>query len=149
MRSIITLAAAASALAMAACSQGTSEPAPAPADAPAPVVLGGIDLNQPLRALGTEPFWGLDITPQTLSWSGVDQPVQTAANPGPAVQGTTATWRTETSTGTLLVLTLIATECSDGMSDRTYPLTARVELGEQTFSGCAATKAFLDAAPRP
>lgn len=148
MRSIIALAAAASVLAMAACSQGTSEPGSAPAEAPAPVVLGGIDLNQPMRALGTEPFWGLDITPQTLSWSGVDQPVQAAANPGPAVQGTTASYRTETSTGTLLVLTLIATECSDGMSDRTYPLTARVELGEQSFNGCAATKAFLDAAPR-
>lgn len=146
MRSFPVLLAVASVLA--ACSQGADE-APAPADPAPAAVLGGVDLNQPLRAVGTEPFWGLDITPQTLSWSGVDQPVQTASNPGPAVQGTTASYRTETSTGTLLVLTLIATECSDGMSDRTYPLTARVELGEQSFNGCAATKAFLDAAPKP
>ena len=101
------------------------------------------------RAFGTEPFWGLDITPQTLSWSGVDQPVQTAPNPGATVLGTTAVYRTETAAGTLMVLTLIATECSDGMSDRTWPLTVKVELGDQTFSGCAATKAFVDAAPKP
>lgn len=147
MRSFAALAAAS--LSLVACSQGTTESAAPPADAPAPAVLGDIDLNQPLRAGGTEPFWGLEITPQTLGWSGVDQVSQTAANPGPAVQGTTATYRTETDKGTLLVVTLIATECSDGMSDRTYPLTARVELGEQTFSGCAATTAFLDAAPKP
>ena len=152
MRSPIALIAASalvSTLALSAgCSQGTTEDSPPPADAP-PAVLGGIDLNQPLRAIGTEPFWGLDVTPQALGWSGVDQIVQTAANPGPEVQGTTATWRTETDKGALLVLTLIATECSDGMSDRTYPLTARVELGEQTFSGCAATTAFLETAPKP
>ena len=149
MRSFTALAAASGLLALGACSQGTTESSAPPADAPAPAVLAGIDLNQPLRAVGTEPFWGLDITPQTLSWSGVDQAVQTAANPGPEVQGTTAIWRTETRDKTLLVLTLIATECSDGMSDRTYPLTARVELGDQTFSGCAATTAFLETAPKP
>ncbi len=149
MRSFTALAVASGLLALGACSQGTTESSAPPAAAPAPAVLAGIDLNQPLRAVGTEPFWGLDITPQTLSWSGVDQAVQTAANPGPEVQGTTAIWRTETRDKTLLVLTLIATECSDGMSDRTYPLTARVELGDQTFSGCAATTAFLETAPKP
>ena len=37
-----------------------------------------------------------------------------------------------------LVLTLIATECSDGMSDRVYPLTAKVEIGDDEVTGCAA-----------
>lgn len=145
---VIALAAA-GLLALAACSQGTSEPSAPPADAAPPAVLAGVDLNQPLRAVGTEPFWGLEVTPQTLSWSGVDQPARTAANPGAALQGTTAIYRTETSDKTLLVVTLIATECSDGMSDRTYPLTARVELGDQSFNGCAASQAFFDAAPKP
>ena len=144
----VTALAAAGLLALAACSQGVDDSRP-PAEVAAPPVLAGIDLNQPLRAVGTEPFWGLEIAPQALSWSGVDQAVQAAANPGPEMQGTTAIWRTETAGGTLLVLTLIATECSDGMSDRTYPLTARVELGDQSFNGCAASQAFFDAAPRP
>lgn len=147
MRSFTTLVAL-SGLVLAACSQGETETSAPPAEA-APAVLAGVDLTRPLRAVGTEPFWGLEVTPQALNWSGIDQVVQTAANPGPGVQGTTATWRAETDKGALLVLTLIATECSDGMSDQTYPLTARVELGEQSFNGCAASQAFFDAAPRP
>jgi uncharacterized membrane protein len=35
------------------------------------------------------------------------------------------------------------------MSDRTYPLTARVEAGSQTLNGCAASVAFLNSAPAP
>ena len=133
-------------LALAACSQGTTESAAPPADAPA-VVLAGVDLNQPLRAVGTEPFWGVDITPSGLTYSGLDRPEQRAANPGPVIQGTTAVYATATEGGTTLVVTLIATECSDGMSDRVYPLTARVELGEETLNGCAASVAFLNSQP--
>lgn len=137
-------------LALAACSQGTTEAAPPPADAPPvvlAVVLAGVDLNQPLRALGTEPFWGVDITPATLTYSGLDRPEQRASNPGPVIQGAIAVYATATEGGTTLVVTLIATECSDGMSDRVYPLTARVELGEETLNGCAASVAFLKSQP--
>ena len=41
---------------------------------------------------------------------------------------------------------LIATECSDGMSDRTYPLTAKVEIGDETLTGCAAATAAIERA---
>ena len=133
-------------LALAACSQGTTESAAPPADAP-PVVLAGVDLNQPLRAVGTEPFWGVDITASSLAYSGLDRPEQRASNPGPVIQGTTAVYATATEAGTALVVTLIATECSDGMSDRVYPLTAKVELGEETLNGCAASVAFLNSQP--
>ena len=47
---------------------------------------------------------------------------------------------------TVVKVMLTATECSDGMSDRTYPLTARVEIGGETLNGCAATAAALDRA---
>jgi uncharacterized membrane protein len=33
------------------------------------------------------------------------------------------------------------------MSDRVYPLTAKVELGEVSLNGCAASQAFLDTQP--
>ena len=108
-----------------------------------------MDLGQPLRAIGTEPFWGIDITPATLVYSGVDQPGVTVTNPGPTVQGTTAVYAAVGDDGATLVVTLIATECSDGMSDRIYPLTARVELGTQTLNGCAASVAFLESQPAP
>jgi len=136
------------ALIAAACSEAPVE-TPAPAEAPAPVVLGGVDLNAPLRALGTEPFWGVDISPDGLVYSAVDSEGMRADNPGPTIQGTTAVFASATEDGTALVVTLIATECSDGMSDRIYPLTARVELGGQTLNGCAADFAFLNGDPRP
>ncbi len=126
------------ALTVAACSQPT-EPTPEPAE---PAVLGGVDLGQPLRALGTEPFWAVEITPDTLTYSGVDRPERRASHTGPTVQGTTAVY-TGAVGDDALVVTLMATECSDGMSDRTYPLAARVEVGGETLIGCAASLADL------
>lgn len=138
------------ALALAGCSNGetaaTPEIPPAPA---APTILGDVDLNQEVRALGTEPFWNLRITPDSLAYTAVDQPDLTVPNPGPTLQGTTAVYAAAAPDGTALVVTLIATECSDGMSDRVYPLTARVERGAQTLNGCAASGAFLDSQPAP
>ncbi len=133
----------------AACSQGTTEQAPPPADAPAPTTLGGVDLSQPLRALGTEPFWSVEITKDAMVYTGVDRDEQRAGNPQPVVQGTTAVYTAATDDGTAMVVTLIATECSDGMSDRLYPLTAKVELGEVSLTGCAASQAFLNSQPAP
>lgn len=133
---------------LAACSGETSGPAPA-LEVAEPVMLGSVDLNQPLRALGTEPFWAVEITPAALTWSGVDQPEQAFPNPGPDVQGTTAVYVVEQEGGPSMTVTLMATECSDGMSDRLYPLTATVEIGDQTSNGCAQSVAALAAEPRP
>ena len=135
-------------LAVAACSQGTTEKVAPPADAPAPTVLGGVDLSQPIRAIGTEPFWSVAITKDAMVYTGMDRDEQRAGNPQPVVQGTTAVYAGDTDDdGTAMVVTLIATECSDGMSERVYPLTAKVELGEVSLNGCAASQAFIDTQP--
>lgn len=127
--------------ALTACSQPAAEKAPAaPAEAR---TLARVDLDQPLRVMGSEPFWAVEITPTGLTYSGVDRPEQKAANPGPALQGTVATWTTTTEARTPLIVTLMATDCSDGMSDRTYPLTARVEIGGEKLTGCAASSAAI------
>jgi len=131
-------------LALAACTP-PAEKAAEPAKAE-PRALAGVDLDQPLRVLGTEPFWAVEITRQGLTYSGVDLPEQKAANPGPALQGTVATWTTKTEAGADLAVTLTATDCSDGMSDRTYPLTAKVEIGDETLTGCAAASAAIERA---
>lgn len=133
-----------------ACSGQTSAPAPAEdIEAAEPVMLGGIDLNQPLRAIGTEPFWAVEMTPATLTYSGVDRPEQAFPNPGPDVQGTTAVYAVAVAGGSSMTITLMTTECSDGMSDRLYPLTATVEMGDETLNGCAQSVAALAAEPRP
>lgn len=124
----------------------------APKAAAAPetaATLGGVDLGKPVRALGTEPFWGVEITPDALIYTRVDQPTQRAPNRGATVQGTVATFASSTDLNRALNVVLIATECSDGMSDRTYPLTAKVEIGDDTLTGCAAPASMLTAQPAP
>lgn len=135
--------AAVSALALSACTSETGEPAePPPPPEPAPV-LAGVDLTKPVRVLGTEPFWAIELTGTELVYSGVDRPEQRAPQPKPVIQGTVATYDTTTASGTDISIMLAATECSDGMSDRTYPLTARVKVGEESLSGCAASTAAI------
>jgi uncharacterized membrane protein len=136
------LLAALAVLVLAACSPA-EEPAPPPeAPEPAPV-LGGVDLAKPVRALGTEPFWSVELTGTEMVYTTPEPPEQRAPQPNPVVQGTTATWEAETADGTALSVILIATECSDGMSDRTYPLTAMVKLGDRDLTGCAASTAAV------
>jgi len=124
------------------------QPAKAPeVDAPdtkASGIVGGVDLGSPARALGTEPFWSVAITPQELVYSGVDRPEARFANPGPRIDGDTAVIAAEG-----LAVTLKAATCSDGMSDRTYPLEAEVTAGAEVLKGCAESQAVLDAGPRP
>lgn len=140
------LALAASVLILSACSQGGDAPeAPAEPTAPAPV-LAGVDLSQPVRLLGTEPFWGIELTGSELVYSGVDRPEQRAPQPKAVVQGTVATLETRSASGVTFEVTLTATECSDGMSDRTYPLTALIKVGDETLMGCGASAAAFAAA---
>lgn len=126
---------------LSACSPEAGAPdvvAPEPS-----VVLAGVDLGRPVRALGTEPFWAVEMTGTELVYSGVDRPEQRAPQPKTGIQGTTATFDSVTSTGTPISIMLAATECSDGMSDRTYPLSAIVRIGDETLTGCAASTAAI------
>lgn len=135
----LALTAAAAILTLSACSppaEAPKEPDPAPAPAP---VLAGVDLTQPLRVGGNEPFWAVELTGSEMVYSGVDRPEQRAPQNPPVVQGTMATWESTTGAGNPLKVTLTATDCSDGMSNRTYPLTAMVQIGEETLMGCAST----------
>lgn len=135
----ITFMAALAALTLAACSppaEAPKEPDPAPQPPP---VLGGVDLTRPLRAIGTEPFWAVELTGTEMVYSGADRPEQRAPQNPPVLQGTMAIWESTTGAGNPLKVTLTATDCSDGMSNRTYPLTAMVEIGGELLMGCAAT----------
>lgn len=143
MRPIILAISALSVLALSGCydrKDDRPESAPLPETAP---VLAGVDLAQPVRALGTEPFWSVEISQDALIYTRVDQPTQRAPNRGATVQGTVATYVTTTDLNEALNVVLIATECSDGMSDRVYPLTVKVEIGDDELTGCAAATSTL------
>ena len=137
---LTVLAPCLAALAVAACSPSTEAPeTPQPEPAATPPVLAGIDLTRPLHVGGNEPFWAIEMTGSEMVYSGVDRPEQRAPQGQPTVLGTMAVWETTTGSGQRLKVTLTATECSDGMSDRIWPLTALVEIGEERLMGCAAT----------
>lgn len=154
MRLTLTLAAL-TALSLAACEDQTaispSTPPPsssqdssAPVDASEPPArIGGVDVTGAISVLGTEPFWGVTLEGEAMTYSGVDRPEQRAERPIPIIDGRQVSWTTTTDAGNPLVVTLTAGECSDGMSDRTYPLTARVEIAGEALNGCAASTDWI------
>lgn len=101
-----------------------------------PPVLNRVNLASPLRLVGTEPFWGADLGDGRLTLEAPDrEPVRLAVGP-PVMKAGEATWRATGAT-----VTVTAAQCSDGMSDRTYPLTATIRSGGITWKGCAANAA--------
>ncbi|WP_374598159.1 COG3650 family protein [Brevundimonas sp.] len=141
MRSLVV--AALSCLAVAACSRSDDVEIKAAGVATPPPTLAGVDLSQPVRALGTEPFWSLELNGTDMIYTSPEPGELRAPQPAAVVQGTVAMFEAAATDGQPMKVTLTATECSDGMSDRTYPLTAIVELGERTLTGCAASTAAI------
>ena len=87
-------------------------------------------------ALGTEPFWSLVAANGTLTWTSPEMPVGR-----PVTARTVKLAHGWFFAGKLddraLELTVSDTLCSDGMSDRAYPYTARVTKGSELLRGCA------------
>jgi len=141
MRPII---AAALSLALAACQPQAPDgaPAPAPADAPAPAAAQtpsalSAALQGDLDAVGTEPFWSLSVRAGELTLTRPDQPEVKAEATLAHVSAGRAVWTAEVG-GAPFVVTIWEAACSDGMSDRSFPLSAEVTLGGTNLKGCAA-----------
>lgn len=130
-------------------------PVPPPSDAPPPAA--GVpaaprvsDFGQPLRALGTEPFWAVDIVDGTrLTLKRPDQPDTIFEAPGATIIPGRAVWMARAADARTMTLTLFVSDCSDGMSDRRYPMTAEVELSGETLRGCAIPAAELAKQAQP
>lgn len=117
--------------------------------APKLMMLGEVDLSRPLRALGTEPFWGVEVSLDEIVFTGVDRADFRAAGPVLRLAGAGAVFTAEDASGAELTLTLKPDKCSDGMSDWVYPLSAEVKFGGETLSGCAASQTMLNERPKP
>ena len=105
----------------------TGEPAPAHASAPANDFSGDFDLR------GTAPLWSLIIRSDRLLLTRAGGEAFTAPNNGRQVMGDRALWD-----GGPLKVTRIDKGCTDGVNDRIYAFTARVELADEAaFKGCA------------
>jgi uncharacterized membrane protein len=99
----------------------------------------------PFRAIGTEPFWGLQITTDGLRFTTPDDPAGRSFPPvEPAAAGDTLHWVAEAA-GVTLDARIWPGECSDNMSDKVWSHTAAVQLGGTAYRGCAEARA----APEP
>jgi uncharacterized membrane protein len=109
----------------------------------------GIAQEEVITLAGTEPFWGIKIaenvatftTPENIAGS-VFEVSRFAGNNGLGFSGKLD--------GADVTITVTPGDCSDGMSDRTYPFTATVKVGEESLAGCGYTdtQGFTgDAAP--
>jgi len=95
-------------------------------------------------ALGNEPFWNVRVTANEILYTvperldGYRFPVVDAVEEGNARVYRT---RRDVPSGEpgprTLELRIRAGTCSDGMSDRVYPMTAALTIGDQTHTGCA------------
>lgn len=92
-----------------------------------------------VRFTGTEPFWGGQVAFTTLTYSTPENPdgeaieVERFAGRG----GLSWSGRFQDAPFTLAVT---PGECSDGMSDRTYPYVATLEVQGEQRRGCAWTE---------
>lgn len=114
-------------LALAACK---------PAQPPAAPVASADALPQRMQALGTEPFWSVEIAPEGLRYSDPENIDGTAfAAKSVAAEGGRR-WSGELASQPLTLLVVPGT-CSDGMSDTVYPYRATLVRAGQTLNGCA------------
>ncbi len=90
------------------------------------------------RAFGTEPFWEVAVDGTTLKYKDLgleDQQERTlTATKGGSADAPTYTGSNQ---GTNFSLTITPGDCSDGMSDNTYPYKAEFRYGERALTGCA------------
>ncbi len=112
-----------------------AEPAPAPAPPPREP-WASLGAEEELSFLGTEPFWSGSVHAGTLSWVTPDHlPGERA--PATRVARAGALELSATVGGQPLRVTVTRQPCSDGMSDRRYPLTVTVQHGTEQRQGCA------------
>lgn len=143
-----TVALSVTAFLFAACSSeapGGGEVQP-PADAPAtapesppPSAAEGVAKPFAVSAMGTEPFWRIDITSEKMTLSRPDAPAVTVQPVG--VAAGEGGYMSFVSGGpppgpAKVQIILRRGDCSDGMSDLTYPYKAEVKWDGETLKGC-------------
>ncbi len=137
MKRMTMLQAALLALALAGC-RNEAAPEGMPGDAGDDTPFAAIAIDETVNFTGTEPFWGGRIVGTALTYStpempdGTDIPVTRFAGRGGV------SW-SGMHDGARFALAVTPSQCSDGMSDRTYPFAATLEVKGEQRSGCAWT----------
>ena len=99
----------------------------------------GIGAAESVHFTGTEPFWGGEVSGDTLTYRTPDD------QQGRPIAITRFAGRNGLSfsgdlDGKPLVLAITPGRCSDGMSDRAYPFAATLQVRGEQRQGCAWTE---------
>jgi len=127
-----------------ACREGTPGPTPKPAATPttgnisACLIQDGKRLSvKPLRAVGTEPFWGARIEGRCVTYSHPEDQRGTRVWTSYAANSGGGTWTGALKGSRFVLTTRPQPGCSDGMSDKRYPLAVELTVGGEQRRGCA------------
>lgn len=115
---------------------GNNSAAPIATPKPKPM-LGGVDLDKPLRASGSGPYWEIQIAPGTIVYADApDTTHPTDFYPvSPRLADGRAVFETKTPDAQPVTITLTAEACTAGK--QALPLTAEARIGARTLRGCA------------
>jgi uncharacterized membrane protein len=91
-----------------------------------------------LKAIGTEPFWGAEIRGRCVTYSAPEQPEGTRVWTRWTGTGDVGRWAGALNGRPFTLTTRAEPNCSDGMSDRRYPLAVELHVGREVRTGCAA-----------
>ena len=92
----------------------------------------------PLRAVGTEPFWAARIEGRCVTYSHPEDQAGTRVWTRYTPSANGGTWTGALGGQRFELRTRAATGCSDGMSDRPYPVAVDLLVGGERRRGCAA-----------
>ena len=91
------------------------------------------------RAIGTEPFWDLEIGRDMVFTDRGNNNFRVVQRTPRAINGVAGEiYRTPR-----IEANIVHSRCNDGMSDRTYPDTVQVRVDGREFRGCGAPIAFF------
>ena len=114
-------------------------------------IYEGVSADASITLSGTEPFWGMELTPKGEEEYNARFTSPEDIDGSPFVATRFAGNNGLGFSGELgdkpVQVALTPGDCSDGMRDRLYPFTATVGLGEVTVTGCAYTSEAHFAGP--
>ena len=117
------------------------EPAPtnASTDTAHPCLMQGNEKLevQPTKALGTEPFWGAKIEGRCVTYSTPEDQAGTRIWTKYQVVPDGQVWTGTFQNRPFKLVLQAKPDCSDGMSDRTYPTEALLTVAGEELKGCA------------
>ena len=120
-------------LLLVACSGHEDE---VPGDAEDTRPFSEIGPDEEIRFTGTEPFWGGSVAGNALTYTTPENIDGTAVAVERFAGRGGMTWSGMLD-GQSFDLMVTPGRCSDGMSERTYPFVATLQLGRRQLEGCA------------